>query len=511
MFALLLCLYHGDGEFQVSSDAIANIYLPVSVLNEGNLSFSPKEFPFMFWHDDSVLKKNGKLERLLKTQAVYPGQGIFPLYYLSKTRYPGICVNSYGIGAGLTALPVFALIKTIDPAYASDPELLWQTGKLVACLCVAGSVVLLFLTACYFLEWRAAVLIALAYGLGTCVWSDASQTLWQQSPNVLFLALGAWALVRSEHTRSFSTAWCGAALGLAVLSRPTSAFAVIAVAGYLAVTRRRELLKFVLGGLPLAAVWLGYNYHYFGNPIFLGQAGTSGKLLALAGTGSSDLWQTPLWEGIRGVLFSPARGVFIYSPFLLFAFPATFLLFRDSRYRVLVPFFLAALAMIAITFKWYSWYGGWTYGYRLVVDAMPLLTLMLIPGMEYISEKKWISVIFAATLIWSIGVQALGAFSYDLSGWNNRPFYEVRIGNKHMRTPVDYANKTHLIDRLRQKYGTDITVRIVSGNIDFKENKYRLMSLLDNPISYYLSHFQEARLRRKQNFKNWLKTTFTSR
>ena len=510
LFILLLCIYHSDGYFQMTSDVIANIYLPVSLLNEGSLSFSPKEFPFMFMHDDNVQKQNGKFERLLKTEAVSPGQGVFPTHYLTKSRYPGVYVNSYGFGAGLTALPVFALIKIFDPDYTKDPELLWRAGKLVASLCVAGSAALLFLTACFFLERRYACLIALAYGLGTGVWSTTSQTLWQQGPNVLFLALGAWALVKSRQTRGFSTAWCGAALGLAVLCRPTSAFAVIAVAGYLAVGRRKELFKFILGGIPIAAALLGYNLYYFGDPFFMGQAETSGKLLALAGTGSSKLWQTPLWQGVTGVLFSPARGVFIYSPFLLFALPSAYILYQDDRYRVLTPFFLAALAMIAITFKWYSWWGGWSYGSRLVVDAMPLLTLMLIPGMAYIAGKKWISTVFTATLIWSIGVQALGAFSYDVVGWNNRPFYEVSIGDKHLRTPVDDANKTHLIDRLRQKYGTGLTVLTVSGNIDFKQNQYRLMSFLDNPISYYLTHFQGARLRRKQNYQNWLKATFNS-
>ena len=508
LFILLLFIYQSNGDFQVSSDAIANIYLPVSMLSEGNLSFSPKEFPFMFWRDKNVLKKDGEFKRLLKTQEVYPGKGVFPYYYLSKSRYPGICVNSYGIGAGLVALPVFAVIKAVYPDYAGHPSLLWMAGKLVASLCVAGSAALVFLTACYFLDLWSAVLIALAYGLGTCVWSDASQSLWQQSPNVLFLALGAWALVRSQLTRGFSAAWCGAALGMAVLCRPTSAFAVIAVTGYLAMARRKDLPKFILGGLPFAAIWMGYNLYYFGSPFYLGQAQTSGKLLALAGTGSSDLWQTPFWEGAMGVLFSPARGVFIYSPFLLFALPFAYILFREDRYRILAPFFIAALAMITMTFKWYSWWGGWTFGYRLVVDAMPLLTLMLIPGMKYISGKKWISAVFTATLVWSIGVQAIGAFAYDLSGWNNRPFYEVSIDNKHIRIPVDYAAKAHLIERLREKYGSNLTARKVSGNIDLTENKYRLMSLVDNPISYYLTHFRESRLRKKKYIDDWLETTF---
>lgn len=507
LFILLLGIYHSNGGFQVSSDAIANIYLPVSILDEGNPSFTPSEFPFMFWQDEDALKKDGEFERLLSTQEVFPGGGVFPLYYLSRSRYPGICVNSYGIGAGLIALPVFALVKAVDPGYAASPPLLWRAGKLVAALCVAASAVLVFLAACYFLDPWAAVLVALAYGLGTCVWSDTSQALWQQGPNVLFLALGAWALVRNHHARDFSAAWSGAALGMAVLCRPTSAFAVIAVAGYLALARRRELPGFILGGLPFAAAWLGYNFYYFGDMLYLGQAETSGKLLALAGTGSTDLWQTPFLQGALGVLFSPARGVFIYSPFLLFAFLSAYTLFTDSRYRVLAPFFVAALAMIIITFKWYSWWGGWTFGYRLVIDAMPLLILMLVPGMKYIFSSKWTGAVFAAMLAWSIGVQALGAFAYDLSGWNDRPFYYISVGDRHTRTPVDYAERTHLVERLQQRYGDTITVKKVSGNIDLIQNKYRLMSLTDNPIYYYLTHFRESRLRRRKNIDDWLQST----
>lgn len=504
LFILLLCIYHSDGYFQVSSDAIPNVYLPVSILSEGNLSFSLKEFPFMFRQDKDALKKDGKFKKYLKTREVYPGAGIFPDYYLIKTQYPGIYVNIFGIGSGLTALPVFAIIKAFYPGYANNPALLWRASKLVASLCAAGSAVLVFLIACYFLNIWPASLIALAYGLGTSIWSGASQTLWQQSPNILFLALGAWAMVRSQQKRDVSIAWSGAALGMAFLCRPTSAFAIIAVAGYLALTRRKELLKFILGGIPFAAVWVTYNLYYFDKMFFLGQAENSSKLLALAGTGSSDLWQTPFWEGAMGVLFSPARGIFIYSPFLLFTIPFAYFLFKDSRYRILTPFFIAATAMIMMIFKWYTWWGGWYFGYRLAIDAMPLLALALIPGMKYISSKKWISAVFAVTLVWSIGVQGLGAFSYDIKGWNDRQFYDVSIDKKHLRIPVDYADKHHLIEQLHKKYSNHITVRTVSGNIDLPENKHRLLSFFDNPILYYFLNFQKSRERRKQYIKSWL-------
>ena len=54
---------------------------------------------------------------------------------------------------------------------------------------------------------------------------------------------------------------------------------------------------------------------YGGNGLSIGQ-GVIGGHVALEKTGSESKWSTPIFRGALGLLFSPSRGIFIYSPVL---------------------------------------------------------------------------------------------------------------------------------------------------------------------------------------------------
>ena len=89
-----------------------------------------------------------------------------------------------------------------------------------------------FLAARGFVQPVPAVLIALAFGLGSCAWPVSSQALWQHPASTFFLSLAAWLLLRSEG-QPLAAAWCGAAFGMAVLCRPTVAVVAVCTGAYL--------------------------------------------------------------------------------------------------------------------------------------------------------------------------------------------------------------------------------------------------------------------------------------
>ena len=97
----------------------------------------------------------------------------------------------------------------------------WHGAALTASLLTALAALFVFLAARGFVQPLPAVLIVLAFGLGSCVWPVSSQALWQHPASTFLLSLGAWLLLRSERRR-LAAAWCGAALGMAVLCRPTA-------------------------------------------------------------------------------------------------------------------------------------------------------------------------------------------------------------------------------------------------------------------------------------------------
>ena len=180
----------------------------------------------------------------------------------------------------------------------------------------------MFLAARGFVQPLPAVLIALAFGLGSCVWPVSSQALWQHPASTFLLSLGAWLLLRSERRR-LAAAWCGAALGMAVLCRPTVAAVGLCTGAYVLRVDRRRCTAFVLGGLPFLVFAFGQSVVASG--------------IALSKTGSANLWQSSWRESLPGLLFSPAPGLVWFSPVLVLGLVSAVAVWRNPRFRALIP------------------------------------------------------------------------------------------------------------------------------------------------------------------------------
>ncbi len=385
IFLILLAAYHLNGGFLYGNDAKPNVYLAPTLLSQGRLSFTPTQHPFMFlWgyrtkEGPVLVQFNSWKDRMVDqpyTARQFFETGLLTLvqskYYLVPSvrrtaEGEPIFVNTFGPGAGLTALPLYALLHLATGGdLQSHPAALWYGGKVAASLLVAGSAVWVFLTACAFTTVARSALITLAYGLGTGVWSMSSQALWQHGPNEFFLAMGTYFLVRAERGWT-SAAWCGLAYSAAVACRPTSVIVAGAAGVYLLVrwfmARRKALLPYVLAALPIATALAAYNTYYLGSPWEFGQSRTGHKV-AMDKTGSTDLWQTPLAVGAAGLMVSPSRGLLVFSPFMVFALAGLGALWTQRRYAPLWPVAAAMLALLVVAFKWFDWWGGWCYGPR---------------------------------------------------------------------------------------------------------------------------------------------------
>ncbi|MFN0151200.1 MAG: hypothetical protein ACKVU1_10910 [bacterium] len=513
LFAFLLGVYHANGDFLPGNDAKPNVYLAESVLREGNLAFTPREMPFMFlwtlhtpagaattrinaWTD--VIGERTADDLLAAGQLSVEREH----YYLVPSVRPNEYVGAFGPGAGLCALPVFAAIDLVSNSTHSSPAQIWYGGKLAASLCVAGSALLVFHTALLMTTVRRALVIALAYGLGTCVWSMSSQQLYQHGPMELFLALGTFFIVRgglvSTSRRDF--AFSGLAYATAALCRPTGVLVVAAIAAYLALSNRRALAAFATGALPGAAALCAYNAYFLGSPFAFSQ-GAAGDALAIAKTGAPGVWQTPLWLGAAGMLASPSRGLFVFSPFLLAAFAGVRAAWRSDRFAALRPLSLATLAVWLVEFKHFDWWSGWSFGYRHIVDTCVLLAPLLVPALDAILRRRALTAIFALLLAWSVGVQFIGAFAYDLWGWNNAiAGYELALPGSGETIVAASRDEANALMRTR---GATI-VREIRQNIDMPENHHRLWSIADSQIVFYARRFAESRAFKHEFMRQWL-------
>jgi hypothetical protein len=223
----------------------------------------------------------------------------------------------------------------------------------------------------------------------------------------------------------------------------------------------------------------------------------SARRMAEQATGSADVWQTPFWLGAAGMLLSPSRGLLFLSPVLAFAGWGAWRGWKDPAWLVLRPLSAALGAMLLVSFKWYLWWGGPCFGPRMLLDTLPLFALLLVPVAATVLGDRRLRAAAAVLLAWSVLVQVVGAFAFEPSLWNARvTAYEV-AGATYRDLPSAEA-------AARRAPGS--SVREIREDVADPAHRSRLWSLADNQVTYFLTHFSEARERRRAKLEAMLRT-----
>ncbi|HMJ10342.1 MAG TPA: hypothetical protein VK524_02995, partial [Polyangiaceae bacterium] len=364
-----------------------------------------------------------------------------------------------------------------------------SAGKLHGSLLTAATAVLLFLTALQYTSRYKALLLAAVFGVATCAWSVQSQNVWQQTVSTFFISIGIFCFVRYPE-RYWLQLLGGLAFGTATACRHTGALLLVCVFVYMLIYHRKSAIFMALGAAPVPLAIAFYNWYYFGSPFSFGQE-LVGHETALEKTGSPDLWQTPFLKGAAGLLFSPSRGLLVFSPFFVLAAVGLYKIFKEPQYRALRPVCLGSLAIMVLQCKWFDWWGGWTYGYRPWLDAVPVLMLCLIPMLSWALAGRVRPAVFGVAVAWAAFVQCIGAFTYDKM-WNERTLYVVQPPDGG--TPHAFYDAESAEELAQDSNGTYLGP--TKCNVDVVYCRYRLWSLQDNIITYYLTHFSEARAHR---------------
>jgi len=388
LFAALVVIYNLDGTVLLGNDATANYFSSVSLVKRGDLALD--EYP--------ILRR---------------ADGTLP-YFLVEAR--GHVISRLGPGTPVVVAPAFALAVALGGGKVNERIALY-VAKAASSLYVAGAAVLLFLLALRLgSSRRDALLLALLYGLGTCAFGVVSQSLWQHGPSEFFLLLGWWLLQGADRrSAAFSGAFSGVAFAAMVACRPPNAVLALAATGFVAQRHRRELPWFLVAALPIAIALGAWNTYYLGAPW------RSPQMVHVASEGPrGSYWTENPLVGLAGLLISPSRGLFVYSPFFLFLLWRPRALWRETP--ALVRWALGgALALALIVSRYYGWYGGWSFGYRMLVDAAPILVLALAPTLRWLSTRPLARALFVAAALSSLAIQTVGAYCYSPLDWDGRP------------------------------------------------------------------------------------------
>lgn len=334
----------------------------------------------------------------------------------------GRVLSSYPVMVPLAVTPLYLPLRWSarwrEPGFF-DPDPRWPLfravglmEKLSASLIAAASVLVLLLALRKLCEPRAAWLLAAVYALGTNTWTIGSQALWQHGLSELALAVMALGLLEPDGRRAW-LALAGVGAAVAAASRPPNGVFLVLALAYLWREHQWRAWPFVLGPAVVGALQVIYNLAAFG-----AVSGGYGALLSEESLLSS-LFSLPS-EGLAGVLVSPSRGLFVYTPVMLFSFWGLVLAWRNPRLRLFRYLGLGVLAQVWLYGQFRVWWGGHAFGPRFLTDVLPLLCLFLAPAWAALRVPLARAAFLAAALV-SVAVQVTGAFYYPAGYWDDYP------------------------------------------------------------------------------------------
>jgi len=204
------------------------------------------------------------------------------------------------------------------------------------------------------------IIFALIFALGTSAYSTASRVLWQHGPSMLMLAIGLLFLIKGKDNPRYIQL-AGLPIALSYVVRPTNSISIIVFTAFVLFFHRKQLWGYLLSAAIVAIPFVWLNQVVYGSllqPYYM-----PGRI------GSTPSFS----EALIGNLISPARGIFIFMPVLIFSLYGIYLKIKDDRFLPLDFALVIIIFLHWITISLNpSWWGGNSYGPRLFYMYCPI-------------------------------------------------------------------------------------------------------------------------------------------
>jgi hypothetical protein len=298
---------------------------------------------------------------------------------------------------------------------------LWQS--IIAALCVVIIFILLVILASSYLNFYLALIFSFLFCLGSSVMSTVGLALWSFDFEMIFLLLAVNHLSKNfNNPENISGFKLGTYLFIAWLCRPSAIIFTGLIICWL-LFKNRKALKFM--GITMVCFLIPfvlYSYIYFHqfvlsyyNPFFWS---------------SKSVVSQPFYEKIVAVLFSPARGLLLFTPFLIFSFVGFFYKSLRSNALYLIAFLWFLIHLVMVARQW-CWWGGWCFGPRLMTDALIPLFLMILMVFKEIKQLKLLKLLLSFFILISL----IGIYIHTIKGahdvttykWNDGPAIDENI------------------------------------------------------------------------------------
>ncbi len=273
----------------------------------------------------------------------------------SVSAIPFVLLGSW-LGHGSLEARQFAFSLTTVPFAAASVALVFLIYGRLGCPATSA------------LAW------SLVVAFCTMLWPYAGSSF-DAALQAFWLTLGVWAVVEARTGQSFRwAALAGAAF--AMLVHVQEAYAVLAGCGVAAWPLSPDRVRARINDRLIQTIWLGLlvgvglvfavNVLRYGNPLDTGRDITSGV---------SPVFGNPI-IGLTGLLLSPAKSIFLYSPTVVIAALGVWrLVQRDADPFSPIPACLAIHLLLISCFRF--WAGEWAWGPRYLVATIPVVSIGL--------------------------------------------------------------------------------------------------------------------------------------
>jgi hypothetical protein len=403
LFAAVYCV-HATSRVTTSFDSGWAIYVSRSLVQEGNVSLNEYKQQIRQKKLHGVRKINGRFYNFFPV-----GTSVLaaPLVILFETA--PIFIVSW-----IPGFPRAAQLYRDKGLYPTATSAHIEMERATASVFIAVTAVLLFLIGRHFLSLWMAMLLSVIFAFCTPAWSTGSRALWPHGPTMLLLALALYLLIKAKE-RPHLAQYAALPLAFSFVVRPSNIVSILFLSCYICFTHREYFIRYVLWGLLIAAGFAWYNLEIHG--AFIPRYYQPGRVQS----------HPHLIEAFLANLFSPSRGIFIFSPVFLLCF------FAFIRPTLLNPYSKLGLYSGAICFfhtllisSFPNWWGGHAYGPRYMSDIVPYLIFLLIPLVRLLEAGstrtvKLLSLTLLLLLVSSFSLNWIGATKQSTLSWNVIP------------------------------------------------------------------------------------------
>ena len=304
--------------------------------------------------------------------------------------------SKYGLMQSLLPVPLYMVAARLPELGNADVVLLYNA--IITAL--TGALVFLAGRSLGYSTGTSAV-VSVVFGVATFAWAYSKRLLGEPTSSLLLITSTYWLLrfVKSRHSRHLYLA--GGFMGMAFAFKASNAVGLAAEMAFLAYVvrgfwpRLRSALQLLVPVAAFVALVGLYNFVRFGNPWHTGY-------------GPHETFTTPLLHGLWGLLLSPGRSFFLYSPILILSLAGAAWMVKERRGGALLLVLSAALQILLYS-TWWVWWGGWSWGPRFLVPLAPVAALLLLPVVDRVhAHKRRLALPFLGMLAISLGVQIVG-------------------------------------------------------------------------------------------------------